>query len=321
MQKKFYGFSIQSVLLGTESTRRILNEKIPAKRMLIREDRIAVTNALVDALIANLGVSPSKEALHQLALDLVTSYPELGDSRKKNFGSTMWFQNITHGSGSPGYLMERIKNQRKKLESRKNTDYHDETDILSSCWDSELDDDNPEPDEKVLEFLRQNKGQDVLPTMKSSTFMRRTVIREEMQQNLVGFRRIPSILPRLFDIKGMIVEDFNSRHPRLSLVMYERWPKASKLLLTYAEESGVDYQKKLDIRKPRCDLTGDDIALIAFSLLPHILPSCARKINPAPTGDNNISQSDSGPKPKRVKRSIKATDLDARNSLIIFRSP
>ncbi|XP_035707925.1 uncharacterized protein LOC118435663 [Folsomia candida] len=156
--------------------------------------------------------------------------------------------------------------------------------------------------------------------MKSSTFMRRTVIREEMQQNLVGFRRIPSILPRLFDIKGMIVEDFNSRHPRLSLVMYERWPKASKLLLTYAEESGVDYQKKLDIRKPRCDLTGDDIALIAFSLLPHILPSCARKINPAPTGDNNISQSDSGPKPKRVKRSIKATDLDARNSLIIFRS-
>lgn len=52
----------------------------------------------------------------------------------------MWFQNITHGSGSPGYLMERIKNQRKKLESRKNTDYHDETDILSSCWDSELDD-------------------------------------------------------------------------------------------------------------------------------------------------------------------------------------
>ncbi|OXA55031.1 WD repeat, SAM and U-box domain-containing protein 1 [Folsomia candida] len=281
IQKKFYGFSIQSVLLGTESTRRILNEKIPAKRMLIREDRIAVTNALVDALIANLGVSPSKEALHQLALDLVTSYPELGDSRKKNFGSTMWFQNITHGSGSP---------------------------------------DNPEPDEKVLEFLRQNKGQDVLPTMKSSTFMRRTVIREEMQQNLVGFRRIPSILPRLFDIKGMIVEDFNSRHPRLSLVMYERWPKASKLLLTYAEESGVDYQKKLDIRKPRCDLTGDDIALIAFSLLPHILPSCARKINPAPTGDNNISQSDSGPKPKRVKRSIKATDLDARNSLIIFRS-
>lgn len=44
------------MLLGTESTRRILNEKIPAKRMLIREDRIAVTNALVDALIANLGV-------------------------------------------------------------------------------------------------------------------------------------------------------------------------------------------------------------------------------------------------------------------------
>lgn len=45
-------------------------------------------------------------------------------------------------------------------------------------------------------------------------------------------------------------------------MMYERWPKASKLLLTYAEESGVDYQKKLDIRKPRCDLTGGELTTL-----------------------------------------------------------
>ncbi len=39
------------------------------------------------------------------------------------------------------------------------------------------------------------------------------------------------------------------------MTLYERWPKASKLLLEYAEESEVSYKKKLDITKHRYDLT------------------------------------------------------------------
>lgn len=56
----------------------------------------------------------------------------------------------------------------------------------------------------MLEFLRQNRGADIVDTMKSTVFMRRTVIRDEMKDNLAGFRRIPGIIPRLFDVEGMV---------------------------------------------------------------------------------------------------------------------
>lgn len=58
------------------------------------------------------------------------------------------------------------------------------------------------------------------------------------------------------------------RHPQLKLIIYDRWPKVSKLLLQYAEKSGIDYTKKLDVRKPRCDLT-DGTLILPFKLTLH----------------------------------------------------
>lgn len=55
-----------------------------------------------------------------------------------------------------------------------------------------------------------------------------------------------------------IVQDFNIRHPTLSLIMYDRWPKVAKLLLEYAEKSGINYGKKLGISKNRYDFTNGD---------------------------------------------------------------
>lgn len=52
-----------------------------------------------------------------------------------------------------------------------------------------------------------------------------------------------------------MVQDFNIRHPNLALVIYERWPKASKLLFQYAEESEINYAKLLHVSKSRYDLT------------------------------------------------------------------
>lgn len=52
-----------------------------------------------------------------------------------------------------------------------------------------------------------------------------------------------------------IVQDFNIRHPTLSLLLYERWPKVAKLLLEYAEKSGIKYRKKLGILKSQYDFT------------------------------------------------------------------
>lgn len=52
-----------------------------------------------------------------------------------------------------------------------------------------------------------------------------------------------------------IVQDFNLRHPQLNLIVYERWPVASKLLIRYAEESSIDYKKTLGLHKPKSDLS------------------------------------------------------------------
>ncbi|XP_035712038.1 uncharacterized protein LOC118437244 [Folsomia candida] len=116
----------------------------------------------------------------------------------------MWYFNSAHSQGSTGFLEERIKNQRKKLTKKKIIEKTVEIDIYPLPWDSEFDEENPEPDEKTLEYLRQNRGADIIDTMKSTVFMRRTVIRDEIKDNLAGFRRIPAIIPRLFDMQGTV---------------------------------------------------------------------------------------------------------------------
>ncbi|OXA48191.1 Tigger transposable element-derived protein 6 [Folsomia candida] len=200
--KKYYNFNLESVLLENEAARRVIKDKIPAKMFVIREDRQAICSVLVDAFIQNLGRSPSKQAMQQLAVDLVNKYPLLGDPRRKNLGAEMWYFNSAHSQGSTGFLEERIKNQRKKLTKKKIIEKTVEIDIYPLPWDSEFDEENPEPDEKTLEYLRQNRGADIIDTMKSTVFMRRTVIRDEIKDNLAGFRRIPAIIPRLFDMQG-----------------------------------------------------------------------------------------------------------------------
>lgn len=65
----------------------------------------------------------------------------------------------------------------------------------------------------------------------------------------------------------------------------------------------------------------DDISLIAYCLLPHILPSTARKMvdNTNDRAQSLNETNDTSRKPKR-RRTVKASDLDSRNSMIIFRS-
>lgn len=80
--------------------------------------------------------SPSKDALEQLAKDLVRQYPALGHPSKKEFGWQMYFFNSSHGGGPHGFLEERLKSQRKKLHKHKEKVIM-ESDNCSLCWDSE----------------------------------------------------------------------------------------------------------------------------------------------------------------------------------------
>lgn len=103
----------------------------------------------------------------------------------------------------------------------------------------------------------------------------------------------------------------------------------------------------------KLSFNADDISLLAYSLLPYLLPSCARKIS---TGLNSVKEGTSGQnkgatrarlqlpgvtgsrlgiagsssdeeneqrpvaqKPRRA-RTVKASNSDARDSLILFRS-
>ncbi len=56
-----------------------------------------------------INYSPSKQAIEQLAKDLVRQYPALGDPTLTGFGYKMWFFNSIHGRAATGFLEERLK--------------------------------------------------------------------------------------------------------------------------------------------------------------------------------------------------------------------
>jgi len=65
---------------------------------------------------------------------------------------------------------------------------------------------NPEPDESLLLFMSQNKGEEVKETMRLTVFQRRSLIRTngsfEALEKLLRER-----MPRLLDVEGMVIDD------------------------------------------------------------------------------------------------------------------
>ncbi|CAL8121612.1 unnamed protein product [Orchesella dallaii] len=313
LHNNIYGFE---VLLGNTATRLIVPRKLEENRFILRSERQVIASALIDAVIERLGSSPSKLALEQLAKHLVLKYPALGDPRRTEKGWQMWFFHTVTGQGATGFLEDRLKNQRRRLTKKVYVDISECIEIEKLNWISEDEDENPSPDDSKLEYLRHNIGPDVPAVMKETVFMRRSLLRVFINEQFVGLQKAMQIMPRLFDTQNMIIQDFNVRHPAVALILYERWPKVSKLLLEYAKESGIGYKKKLDITRHRYDLTEVDIGLISFCLLPFILPSCGRK----PNSDIEYADEGGSSSGKRSKqnlgnrkrqRTVKASDLDS----------
>ncbi|XP_035701037.1 uncharacterized protein LOC118433332 [Folsomia candida] len=188
--------------------------------------------------------------------------------------------------------------------------------------------------------MRQSFGHEVKSPMAKTVFQRRTIIRTSRVTNFEFVPYIVEIMPRLFDMEGMISQDFNSRHPSLALIMFDRWPKVTEMILEYAEDSGIDYRKKLDITKHRYDLSKDDIQFVGFCLLPFVLPSCGRKLTQTvedindtdEEGTANARSSTNMAKRKRskgnavtIKRrktqmtTLKSSDLDALRSMLLIK--
>ncbi|XP_035710550.1 uncharacterized protein LOC118436483 isoform X2 [Folsomia candida] len=334
-RNNIYGFNIEEILLADENVRRIINSKIPSNGFILRSDRQAIAGVLIKEIIRCLGTCPSKKAMEQLARHLVQRYPSFGDPRRPENGWEMWFFHTHMAPSATGFLEERLKSQRKKMNA-KTTPIVD-IDIIfgepALCWDSDNEDDNPEPDEAKLEFMRQNVGVEVKKMMTETAFQRRTIIRRHFdeyhkQLDISALAKLAEMMRPLFDTEGMIIQDFNIRHPSIMLVLYERWPKVAKLLVEYAEKSGVKLCKVLDISKSRYDFTNDDYQIVGYCLLPFIMPSTGRRLTQEDDDeiDEESSQLSSSkkarkdPKKKRkLQATVKASDLDALRSLILFK--
>ncbi len=86
--------------------------------------------------------SPSKRALEALAKQLVQNYPDLGDSRRPGNGWEMWFFHTTHATAATGFLEERLKSQRRKLQSKSKTNNEATRDVMGDSslnWESDND--------------------------------------------------------------------------------------------------------------------------------------------------------------------------------------
>lgn len=78
--------------------------------------------------------------MEQLAKNLVQKYPKLGDSRRDGNGWEMWFLHSAHAKAATGFLEERLKSQRRKLTSRKETRNISTLQDLTLNWNSEEED-------------------------------------------------------------------------------------------------------------------------------------------------------------------------------------
>ncbi|XP_035716569.1 uncharacterized protein LOC110860910 [Folsomia candida] len=77
-RRNIYGFDINEVLQKSTSLQKIVATKIPENLMIIKADRQLIAAVLIDAVILHHGTRPSKEALEQLAKDLVNYTRRLG---------------------------------------------------------------------------------------------------------------------------------------------------------------------------------------------------------------------------------------------------
>ncbi|XP_035700458.1 uncharacterized protein LOC118433026 [Folsomia candida] len=209
-RNNIYGFNIEEILLTDENARRIINSKIPANDFILRSDRQAVAGVLIKEIMRCLGTCPSKKAMEQLARHLVQRYPCFGDPRRPENGWEMWFFHTHMAPSATGFLEERLKSQRKKMNAK--TAPNIDIDIIfmepSLCWDSDNEDDNPEPDEAKLEFMKQNVGSEVIKMMKETAFQRRTIIRRHFdayhkQLDISALAKLAEMMRPLFDTEGM----------------------------------------------------------------------------------------------------------------------
>lgn len=169
--------------------------------------------------------------MEQVAKHLVGRYPSFGDVRRPEKGYDMWFFHTPFAPAATGFLEERLKSQRKKL--NKKAPIQAQKVVLfnedSPSWNSDDDgvttnsisllyvfdsnimlsiSDEPEPDERKFEFMRQNKGIEVIDMMKSTVFERRTLIRRHTSQSgmldISALPRLCEVLRPLFDTDGMV---------------------------------------------------------------------------------------------------------------------
>ncbi|OXA39168.1 hypothetical protein Fcan01_26192, partial [Folsomia candida] len=113
LSTNIYGFNIVDVLMADETVRGIILSKIPARDFILRADRQAIAGVLVNAIIR-----PSKAAMEQVAKHLVGRYPSFGDVRRPEKGYDMWFFHTPFAPAATGFLEERLKSQRKKLNKK-----------------------------------------------------------------------------------------------------------------------------------------------------------------------------------------------------------
>jgi hypothetical protein len=60
-------------------------------------------------------------------------------------------------------------------------------------------------DDKVLEYLKHNFGEDTKSIMKDTVFERRTIIRRYLaNEKIEGLEKITNLMPRLFDVEGNV---------------------------------------------------------------------------------------------------------------------
>ncbi|XP_013390018.1 uncharacterized protein LOC106158524 isoform X2 [Lingula anatina] len=205
-----------------------------------------------------------------LASSLVQEFPRLKD--KEGEGYEAWYCRGVGGKPATGFIEERLRNVRKRMNPEKSTKRLSSSGSPSLSASLTLEKATHSTSDNIakLAWLKHNHEPEsqVKEYMKQTAHLRAIQIKENPDKSLEGILRDH---PRLLDI-GMIELDFKVLYEDKADLLFERWETTfANRVLAYAAVQRPGWKKLFNLDVD--DLTDDEESVIALQLLPLVLPT------------------------------------------------
>ncbi|XP_013390009.1 uncharacterized protein LOC106158524 isoform X1 [Lingula anatina] len=265
-----FKLNVVKILKNHPEGKEIVKTLRDKDKFLTLQSRRLMVRILVSALIEEYGKFPTARVKVVLASSLVQEFPRLKD--KEGEGYEAWYCRGVGGKPATGFIEERLRNVRKRMNPEKSTKRLSSSGSPSLSASLTLEKATHSTSDNIakLAWLKHNHEPEsqVKEYMKQTAHLRAIQIKENPDKSLEGILRDH---PRLLDI-GMIELDFKVLYEDKADLLFERWETTfANRVLAYAAVQRPGWKKLFNLDVD--DLTDDEESVIALQLLPLVLPT------------------------------------------------